>query len=163
MIPEVLAKEFPSIPLAYELAIASYETLLKRLENVDGKIQSVVTISVTVMALSPALATARSLSFRSPWFLLAMVAATAVLGFGSYARLWGTPHVLNPNELFNEFLDYQPIDFMKNMIDCCGQDFDHNKNILSRKWRLSVLITGLFFLQVLALVAWAAARAVTGS
>lgn len=86
-----------------------------------------------------------------------MTAAAGVLGFGSYARLWGTPRVINPNELFKEFLDYQTIEFMKNMIDCCGQDFDHNNKVLSRKWKLSVLVTILFFIQVAALVGWAAA------
>lgn len=35
--PAELERAFPSIPLGYNLAIASYETLLKRLENVDGK------------------------------------------------------------------------------------------------------------------------------
>src|SRR5882724_11106360 len=98
-----LDRDFPSISLAYELAIASYDTLLKRLENVDGKIQSVLTISVTVMALSPALATARALSFRSVWFMVAIASATAVLALGSYARLWGKPHVLDPNQLFTEY------------------------------------------------------------
>jgi hypothetical protein len=161
--PEKLEKDFPSISLAYELAVTSYDTLLKRLENVDGKIQSVLTISVTVMALSPALATARALSFRSVWFTIAIAAATLVLALGSYARLWGAPRVLNPNHLFTEFLDYQQIEFKKNMIDCCGQDFDHNYMILSRKWLFSVLVTALFFIQVLALVAWAAAKAVAGS
>jgi len=163
MTPEVLAKEFPSIELAYKIAITSYDTLLKRFENVDGKIQSVLTISVTVMALSPTLATSRSLSFRSWWFLLAILSAALALILGSYARLYGAPKVVHPHDLFNEFLEFQPIEFMKNMIDCSGHDFDHNSRMLTRKWILSVVVTALFFLQVLALVAWAGAAAALGS
>ena len=153
---ETLKKEYPSIPLAYELAMGSYEILLKRLDALDARIQSVMTLSVTVMALSPPLAVARGLSFYSPWFFLALAAAAAVFGFGSRARMQGTIKVLDPNELYLE-TGSEPIEFQNNMIAWAGEDFKLNVALLDKTWKRSAWLIALFFLQALGLVAWAVA------
>jgi hypothetical protein len=157
--PDKPPGELPSLELAYKLGVASYEAISKRLDNVDARIQSIITLSITVIALSPALATARSLSFGSRWFIAAAVAAALLLVTGSLGRLIGKTYEIVPGRL-EPWLEDEPAVFRNNFLIYAAQDFEENAKLLRRNWRLSVLVNVLFFLEVIALVIWGAVAVV---
>lgn len=151
------SKLFPGVELAYPIAIASYDAIAKRLDFVDGRIQTLLAFVVTTTAVVPSVANARGISFRSLWFILAMLVVATTLAVGSYARHSGKIHTLDPGTLYDRWLSYSEWEFKKNLIYWAGDAYNSNVALLERKWQLSVVITFLFFLEAVLLVAWVAA------
>jgi hypothetical protein len=150
---------FPSVSLAYKIAVDSYDVILRRLDGVDGRIQSIIALSITVMALSPALATARHLSFNSWTFILGGASAFLILILGSFARLSGKFLGIDPNCL-PEWMQDDQIQFQRSITIYAGEAFSHNQKLLRRNWWFSFAVNVLFFLEVIFLVVWAAAASV---
>lgn len=149
----------PSLALACPFAVDSYKILYERVDKVDARIQSMITLSVTVMALSPALATARHLTFSSWAFRIAVIAAAANVILGSIAHLTGKFIVIDP-KILRDWIDDQPEDFQNNLVYWAGEHFDHNDKLLRRNWRFSVIVNLVFFAEAICLVLWAATAAV---
>jgi hypothetical protein len=154
---QAMQEQYPGVELAYPLAVASYDTIIKRLDFVDGRIQTLLAFAVTTIAIVPSVANARGIAFRSIWFYFAILAVAAILVVGSYARHTGTIAVLNPAILYEKWLAHSEWEFKKNLIYWAGVDFASNSELLVKKWQLSVAITFLFFLETVFLVAWVAA------
>lgn len=147
-----------SLPLAYDLSVDSYSAIEKKVEGIDSKIQSILTLSIMVIAVSPALATARRLDFSSRWFVLAVIAAGLVIVLGSFARLHGKLYTIDP-KLLEDWLPDSQLEFQRNIVHYAGRDFDRNYSLLFRNWSLSVAVNVLFFIEVVFLVIWAAVAA----
>lgn len=147
--------KLPSLPLAYDLSVKSYDTILGRVDGVDSRIQSILTLSIMVIALSPALATARHLTFSSVWFIAATVTAGLLLFVGSIARLTGTFVVIDPN-LIEPWEEDATGEFQRNFVIHAGHDFNKNCKLLTRNYWMSVIVNLLFFVEVILLIIWAA-------
>jgi hypothetical protein len=63
------AKTYPSIDLAYEIAIDSYESLIKRIDGADSRLQTMLTFSLSLLVAVPTLAKLREISFDSVYFI----------------------------------------------------------------------------------------------
>lgn len=75
-----LKQAFPSVDLAYTIAVDSYDVLMKRSESVDGRLQTMLALFASVTAVVPAVGASRGLSFHSKWFYVAIGAmALAVI------------------------------------------------------------------------------------
>jgi hypothetical protein len=159
--PFALCTKQSGVGLAYDIAINSYESVIRRLDHVDGRIQTLLAFMVTTTAIVPTVANSRGLSFRSLWLYLALACLTGGLLLGSYARHLGEVQMLHPTKLYEKWLGLSEWEFKKDLIYFAGQDFEHNKTLVERKWRASVTLTVLFFLEAAFLVVWvvAAARA----
>lgn len=149
--------EYPGTDLAYELAVDSYEPLIRRLDVIDGRLQAIMSFAATTIAVIPSVASTRNLSFRSPWFWIAFVSAGLVIGLGSHARHKGEIKLIHPSKLYQKWLNYQPDKFKLTFIYWAGQHWELNNNLNTWKWRWSVAITILFFLEAVALVVWVVA------
>src|SRR5256885_2190692 len=76
---EKLKTLYPSVDLAYQIAVDSYDALVKRVDSIDGRLQKMLALFAPVTATVPVIGAARGLSFHSNWFygaLAAMVFAT---------------------------------------------------------------------------------------
>jgi hypothetical protein len=148
-------KQFPGVELAYPIAVQSYEVGAKRVEIMDGRLQTLLTFIVGVSALV-VLGAGRQWDFRSPWFYIFMGLLLAAMTVGVYARLAGKIRILKPNELFIGWLDKPDWEFKKDFIYFAGNDLNHNISLSEKKWQLMLTVTGLFFLEMVFAVLWLA-------
>jgi hypothetical protein len=157
--PETLEERYPGVNPAYGIAISSYDNLVKRLDAYDGRIQTILAFAASTTAVVPSVANARGLHFRSVWLYLSLAAFALTLFLGTYARLTGTVRLLNPSTLYEKWLHFSEWEFKKNFIYFAGKDFEANKALIEKKWKLSVAVSCLFFLEAVLLVVWVAVRA----
>lgn len=148
---------FPSVDLAYQIAIASYDAVVKRVDNIDGRLQTMLALFASVTAVVPVLGAARGLSFHSRWFQAAVVAMVIATLVTAAARLAGQVHLLDPNKLnTDDWLRRSEWEFKNLIIQYAGQAFTVNKKLVSRKWLCTILVTVTFFLGAACLALWAA-------
>jgi hypothetical protein len=148
--------EYPGVELAYAIAVASYDSIVKRLDVMDGRIQTMLAFASTTTAVVPTVAKAAGLSFRSWWLYSALGLFALQLIIGTYARLVGTIRLLKPAAFYDRWLAKSPWTFKKDLIYFAGQDFNANGKLLQTRWRLTVAISVIFFLEVGLLLAWIA-------
>lgn len=146
--------DYPSVDLAYSIAVASFEVAAKRFDSIDGKLQTLMAFVATVSVAIPSLAAGRGITFSSRWLYIAAVFFLVSMALGVWARLMGTLKVLMPSVLFREWLSVPGWEFKKDMIYYAGTAFDDNLKIVALKWKCTVIMTVLFVLEVLCLTAW---------
>lgn len=151
---EELEQSYPSVELAHPIAVASYDVALKRLDSIDGRLQTILAFVTAISAAVPTIAGARGVTFRSFWFYASASFFLVIVVLGIYARLAGNVLVLNPSMLFDDWLDKPTWEFKKDFISFAGDAFDHNIALVDLKWRHSVTITILFSAQAVCLAAW---------
>lgn len=147
-------KEFPSVELAYPIAINAYELALKRLDTMDGRLQTIVAFAVSVFGGFVSFASGSKILFGSCWFVIATLSCVSAAGLGVYGRLSGDVRMLKPTNLFVGWLSNEPWEFQKDMIYHAGKAFDENMNLVTKKWRISVYVTILFATEVAGLTVW---------
>jgi hypothetical protein len=152
---EKLKTLYPSVDLAYQIAVGSYDALVKRVDSIDGRLQTMLALFATVTATVPVIGAARGLSFHSGWFYAAvssMVIATLVT---AAARLAGHVDLIDPNKLNADYwLKYSEWEFKSIIIQYAGKAFTVNKNLVDRKWLCALLVTVTFFLGAACLSLW---------
>jgi hypothetical protein len=153
MSEELNKATYPGVELAYPLAVSSYDVALKRFDAMDGRLQTILAFIVATSAAVPALGAGR-IHFQSSYFYWAVVCfVMAVIG-GTLARLLGKVRVLVPRQAFNHWLHKPDWEFKMDFINQAANDFEVNATIIERKWRCSLAITLLFFVQTAFLAAW---------
>jgi hypothetical protein len=151
------AADYPAVELAYPIALSSYETFLKRLDALDGRVQTTQAFIVTVTLAIPAIAANKGLPFSSFWFWLALAAFALTNAFAFLARLQGTITLLHPQVLYDEYLSDTDWEFKKNLIYWAGQHVECNNQVLLLRARLLLWACLIFLVEVVALVVWVAA------
>ena len=148
--------DYPSVDLAYHLAVQSYDIGHKRWESVEGRIQAFLTFVITVELALPVVIhnNVPQTRFSSLWFIFAVVAYVASVIFGLIGRLkWGL-EVINPRKLYDEWLEYSQWEFKMNMIYWAGKDFELNRERIYNKVEYGAIMIILFLVGNLLLVAW---------
>ena len=154
---EELKKSFPAVEFVYPLAIASYEVMQKRLDALDGRLQTLLTFIVSVSLAIPVVASNKGLSFRSGWFIAAICAFFASVGVGTYARLCKKLVVIDPGQLFTDYLDMSEWEFKKDTIYWAGVNFKANQEMIDWKAKLANITAMLFILEAVLVAAWVVA------
>src|SRR5260370_42163935 len=111
---EELEKKFPSVELVYPLAVASYDLAQKRLDVVEGRLQTLLAFvpPVTIAVI----AAARSVPFASWWFVAAMVSCLFGLAGGGSSRLAHKITGGDPSGVFGKRLHFFHGPFERNVI-----------------------------------------------
>lgn len=149
--------EYPSVDLAYQIAIDSYDSVIKRIDSADARLQTLMTFAGTIGAAVPSVGASRGLlHFRSIWFYLAVISFTLAMILGFYARFSGTIRRLDPSVFYEKWLRFTPWEFKKNLIFFAAEDFQCNTALNKRNWDLSIAVLVLFLLEVVFLVLWVA-------
>lgn len=154
--PNSLEETYPSIDLAYDIAVESYKTGVERLDSIDARIQTLTVFTVSVIAVVVS-ATAGRLSFRSCWFYAAVLLLLLSIAASLYARWTGDIWLLKPSEFHDKWLHKSPAQFKTDLIYWSGCDFLDNMKLVEDKWRLSLFAIILFALAVACLTVWVAA------
>jgi hypothetical protein len=155
---EDLAAKYPSVELAYPFAAGSYESALKRFDAVDGKIQSILSLGVTLSLPIPLAGNALQLSFLSFWFMAASLAFLGAVGLGIVARMTGRLVLPDPGQMYTHWLHFPTWEFKKNFIYFAGDHFKRNCDLIDRKAWISGIMSALFALEVVCLVFWVASH-----
>jgi len=148
--------DFPSVDLAYQLSVSSYDIAIKRLDSIDARIQTLLAFATSTTAIVVSLSAGRGL--RTTYFYFAAASMAFAIILGIWARMIGRIKLVRPNVLFERWLRKDEWTFKKDFIRFAGHDFEKNMGLVTLKWRMSLGVIVLFVLQVAFLVLWAAAR-----
>jgi hypothetical protein len=148
--------KYSGVELAYDLSVDACESIIKRLDVMDGRLQTILAFAATTTAVVPSVANSRGLTFRSNWLYAALGLFTAQLLIGTLARTFGSIKLIRPHVLWERWLEKDPWLFKKDFVFFAKQHFDHNATLLRKRWWLMLLISLLFFIEVLFLVVWIA-------
>jgi len=146
-------KTYPSVKLAYPIAVASYDVALKRLDAMDGRLQTIITFIVASSAVVPSVAAGR-VHFRSGWFYAALGCFVLAIVVGTIARLKGRIKVLVPRRAFNHWLHKPEWEFQNDFIAFAADDFEENNTLVLFKWKCTIALSVLFLCQAACLVVW---------
>lgn len=149
-------QNYPSLELAYPLAIASYDSIIKRIDALDGRIQTLMSFAVTVCLAVPVFGRTQNITLNSRWFISGMALLTGAIMLSTYARFYGSIGVLNPVILYQKTLHLPQEQFKVDIVHAAAKAYENNKSVLKNRWRLSVLAAVIFALALLMLVVWAA-------
>lgn len=149
-----LEQTYPSVELAYPLAVASYEVAQKRGEALDNKLQTLTAfIATTTLALA-VLIVPRNLSLRSGWFVAAIIVALLAVVIGLYARFSGYLVTLDISALYNDYLGHSEWEFKKDFIYYAGINFDTNTALINKKGHCASIIAALFIIEAVLVLVW---------
>lgn len=149
-----LKNNFPSVELAYPLAIASYDSVQKRLDVVEGRLQTLLAFVAPVTVAVMAAAAGKNVPFSSRLFIAAIVSCVGGFALGIYTRLAGKFIVINPGVLSEKWLHFSGWQFKRNVIHLSGKHFQVNASIVARKGRLTLIVALIFLLEALFLGLW---------
>src|SRR5215204_2851093 len=116
-------ESYPSVEVAYPIALDSYQVAIRRLDAVDGKLNTLVTFAVSVSLAVPVLAHNKGLSFNSPYFYAAIAAFIAGVSIATFARLHGYLYLPDPRVLYDSYLDLDAWQFKRHSIDWAGNNW----------------------------------------
>jgi hypothetical protein len=153
---EELKAQYPGVDLAYDIALDSYDSLIKRIDNIDGRIQTLLTFAATTTAVIPTVANSRNISFRSGYLYVAISLFAIQLIAGIIGRYVGNIRLLRPESFYAKWLHKDAWTFKKDLIHFAGVDFEHNATLLSRRWLISLALSILYFVEVGFLLVWIA-------
>ena len=96
--------EFPSVGLAYQIAIQSYETMAKRADALDGKSQTLMGSMITALVAVPV--ATKALELKPDFALIILSGALFVLAIGvaTWSRLGGELVFISPQPFHDEWI-----------------------------------------------------------
>ncbi len=152
--PNDLESQYPSVDLAYELGVSSYETALKRWDAMEGRITTLVSIAVSLTLAIPVLSKALKLAIEPPWIVLTLLVFLGAMASCLSGRLYGTIKLVDPGVLYENYLDDSHWEFKKNFIYWAGVHFRANVKVIETKWRLYAVATFLLCLEMVLVILW---------
>lgn len=148
-----LAADYPSLRNVYPIAIAVYESMSKRVDAINGRIQTTMALFLAICGfLGGVLLKAHPENhFTMPLkFAVILVATASVLG--CVALLKGKVRLLAVRPLWDGWLYLDEPEFQKDMIFNAAKDEEQNNKMLELKWRLNVALVFLFSTAVVLLM-----------
>ena len=146
--------KYPSVDLAYDLAVKSYGTIQQRWDAMNRLFHSLLSVAIPLALAMPILAKALSLSLRTYWTVAALVIFVLIAVCCLYGRQSGSLIMPNPERIYDRYLHYPHWEFKKNVSYFAGKDFMKNVKTIERKWMISLCATVLLCLEVILVVLW---------
>lgn len=149
-------EKWPGTDLAYELAKSSYSIVADRLDSVNRRIQSLVSLSVTITLAVPTIARAvyADVPFESGWFWGGCLAFLATLCLGAYGRVGGTLDIFDPMVFHQKWLSLEPPEFKRHFTYYAGEAFNENRSLVNRKGNIALTMTILLTIEVGLFLGW---------
>ncbi len=147
---------YPSVDLAYPIAIETYQWAQKKKEAVNDRILKLLAFSVSLVLVAPPLIRSNvpQATFRSAWFILAIVAFLVAVILGIIASFKGKLRFIDPRHLYKEWLHLSEQDFKAAIIYGAGQDLEFNYSSMLVKRRLAIAMLLFFSLGAVLLYVW---------
>ena len=157
-VPVVGPEQYPSVVVAYDFVLPSYQMLLGRFESADNRIGSLITTVSSLTLAAPILARAvrPEIVFSSAFFIVALVFFGISIVVGLFARTKGVLTLPDPGVIREHSLSKSPWQFKADAIYFAARHFDANANAINTKGNWSIVLTILTVLEIMALVLWIA-------
>jgi hypothetical protein len=152
----VVENQWPSVEVAYDFVMPSYQMLISRFESADTRLTSLLTLASSLTLGAPILAKAvrQNISFTSPLFLvgLSLFILGAVLGV--VGRVKGRITLPDPMVFHQTALHESTWTFKKNAVYFAGLAFKSNADAVRRKGNMALAVTVALLLEIVCFVAW---------
>ncbi|HMM74870.1 MAG TPA: hypothetical protein PJ986_04110 [Gammaproteobacteria bacterium] len=154
-----LESKFPSIGLAYAIALNSAAAVAQRVDGMNGRLQNAMTACTALVSFVCALAIQGTKAvLLSPVFWSAVTLATAAVVLACVGLLHGRVRMIAAEPLCEGWLHLAPAQFQLDLIHFLAKHEEHNAKLTDRKWRITVAVLAAFVAAlVLVLVAVATA------
>ena len=152
-----LSSKYPSVSLAYDLAIKSYDSAVERANNMDSKIQSLISLSCALTFAIPVVSRNLQINLDSYWFWVIIITfvVTVFVGLvGRFLMFKGDLRYFDPGKLYENNLHLSEWEFKKDFIYYAGPSFKWNTRLVHSRWYCALAMSFLLALEVLLMVIW---------
>jgi hypothetical protein len=148
--------KWPSVDLAYDIALLSYNWLQQRLDAVTKKTQFLLTTASSITLATPVFAKALlpDITFSSLWFETAICVFVLTIVVGLVGWMRGGLELLSPQKLYKESLGKSVWEFKKDIVFWAGEHFENNASLVNRRANLSIAMSVFLVLEIVLFVAW---------
>lgn len=156
-VKESKKNEHPSIEVAYDLAVKSYDLAERRLQIVEGRNEKILGfVSALTLAVVAFLAGSNStkLNLNSCLFIIGLIFGVSSLLAGLLVMLAGRVKVVDIKRIKEQWVHLKVIDFKKEMIIASSNHYDENCKLIERKALITSISAILFVLEIIFLVIW---------
>jgi hypothetical protein len=148
-------KDYPSVKLAYEIALKSYDWAIQRLNAMDDRTDKLLVWISSITLGTVALVGGRKISdgVFDWWFVIAIAIFMSIVCFGLYIRQHGALTIIDPKKTYN-LLHKSEWNFQKDTIYFAGEHLEKNIGLVNKKADYTTYMIYLFLAEIAALVAW---------
>jgi hypothetical protein len=149
---------YPSVDLAYEIALKSYDWAIQRLDAIEARVDQLLAwfsaVNLGVISIIATQAPSSQITFRSTWFYVAMVLFLITISLGFYSKFRRELTLIDPKKLYEETMHKTPWEFKKDSIYWAGKHSGSNRDFIAWKANLSRWMIAAFALESIFLVCW---------
>lgn len=151
-----LEKNYPSIELAYQASLKSYDQLIQRYEAVQSALDKMITLTITISGAVITYITQSQKGIQADCALvMAVIFLICSLGTAFYGKLkWGIK-LSDPSKVYESQTHKPKWEFMKDMLYTAGRDFKENNAMILRKWKCQKSSLLFFCAEIAFLTVWA--------
>ena len=130
---------YPSLNLAYEVSLLTYDWAIRRLQDVERRIDNLLIVGLSGTVALPIIAQATSeepkslIEFATWPGILAILFFMAALFMGVVARQIGHVTLINPQRLYEGYIRKEQWDFRRHIIYYAGKTHITNAELIQTK------------------------------
>jgi hypothetical protein len=151
--------KYPSVNLAYEITLRSYDLAIKRADFIDDAIDKLIVwstgLNLGIITLVLTKTNTGCLNNCFFYYAMAMFSITIILGY--VAKLAGWLRTQNPRVLLESWLHKTEWEFKKDIIYFGSDHFEKNMAYVKRKAKFLGYATLIFLLEMVVLGLWVSA------
>ena len=151
---------YPSLDLAYDVSLLTYDWAIRRLQAVERRIDNLLALGLTGTVTLPVIArlTVREATsitdFATPPGIAALLFFLAALFMGVVARQIGHVSLINPQRLYKFYIRKQPWEFQRNIIHYAGEAHAKNAELIQTKSAYANWVAAFFGFEGLLGAIW---------
>ena len=152
--------DYPSIDLAYEVSLRTYDWAISRLQDVERRIDNLLRLGLTGTIALPIIAQAitkesKDLIEYATWPVgVAFVLFVLALSLGVLARRHGRITLINPKLLYDKQISKEPWDFKRQIIYFAGKTHITNAKLIESKSTCADIVAVLFGVELVFGAIW---------
>ena len=154
-------EHYPSLDLAYEISMQSYDWSIRRLQDVERRIENLLRLGLTGTAglavIARLLTSDQPLGF-SDYVTEFSVLAIMCFGFaflvGLLARRFGHIRLIDPSNLYDVQMRKQKWDAKRDIVYFAGKAHNLNAKLIKRKSDCADMVSMLLGLEAILGIAW---------
>lgn len=154
--PETVEQNYPSVDLAYDITLKSYDWAIQRYDAIDNTIDKLLgwISSITLGVIAIVATKEPQPNFQDCAFYVAMFFFGITVVSGVATKVWGSLSLINPQDVYNKYLTLVKSDFKKKVVFFGGKAFKRNQTIVNHKGKVSILMIGCFIGEMVAIGYW---------
>ncbi len=130
---------------------------MRRFEAVEGRIQTLIVLTLSFTTAVPVVARALSVDagFRSNWFYAALALAFIITLIGTMTKVIGELVLINVKHFYNEpWRSYSEEQFKRRVVFWAGEHLEKNTRLVNQKGSIATLLTFVFALEAACMLVW---------